>query len=245
VENIKKVLIVDDDPISVLELKNILSKLNYSVVGVADDGYDAVELCRECQPDLVLMEIDISVFDGLSAADAILEKHLAECIVFITADYHPQWIERAAQLGAAAYIMKPVTLPAVHAAVELACAQNQRLQLLKSEVQKNRQKLEEVRLVDRAKALVARERNISESEALRELQRLAMNKRCTMLAVAETVVQRNSQRETVNRAKQQLMKMEGMSEQNAYRHLTALAKKHNITLFQAAQRILSQLRPFC
>ena len=243
VNNTKNILVVDDDPVSGQQLKEILSQLRYSVVGIAGDGYDAVELCKELHPDVVLIEIDMPIFDGLSAAETILEENLSDCVVFLTAKYNDRWIERAVQVGSSAYIMKPVSLPAVHAAIEVAYAQSRRLQQVRSEARKIQQKLEEVLLIDRAKALVAQERNISENEAFHELQRLAMNKRCTMLSIAETVVQRNSQRETVNRAKQYLMRIENMSEQNAYRHLTALAKKHDITLFQAAQRILAQMRP--
>ena len=240
---IKKILVVDDEPVIQIDLSQQLTDLGYTVVGHASDGFDAVERCQEHYPDIVLMDIKMPIFDGFGATETILQRGLSSCVVMLTAYYSADYIERAKQVGASGYLLKPIDYRTLHATLEVAYAQSKRLQQSHTDTLELRRKIEEMRLTERAKVLVARERGITEGEAYRELQRLSMNKRCSLRSIAEVVVQRNSQRETVNRAKQYLITMESMSEQDAYRHLTALAKHHGITLFQAAQRILAQTRP--
>lgn len=52
-----RIVIVDDEPIIRMDLKEILESKGYQVVGEAADGFDAVELCRTHVPDLVLLDI--------------------------------------------------------------------------------------------------------------------------------------------------------------------------------------------
>ena len=60
-----RIVIVDDEPIIRMDLKEILESKGYQVVGEAADGFDAVELCRTHVPDLVLLD-DQNAVDGRS-----------------------------------------------------------------------------------------------------------------------------------------------------------------------------------
>lgn len=238
----KTIVLVDDEPIARLDLSFMLADMGFSVVGEASDGYDAVEVCRQQKPDIVLMDIKMPIFDGFGAAEIILQNDMAKCLVMITAFYDAELIERANQIGATGYLVKPIDRRMLLPTIEVAYSQSRRLSETRKEAADARRKLEETRLIDRAKSLVAYERGITEGEAYRELQRLAMNKRCSLLSLALSVVQRNSQRETVNRAKEYLMRLEGISEQDAYKRLTMLARAQKGTLQQAAQRVLGAQR---
>lgn len=63
-----RIVIVDDEPITRLDIKDILTDAGYEVSGEAADGFEAVEICRYVKPDLVLMDIQMPVLDGLKAA---------------------------------------------------------------------------------------------------------------------------------------------------------------------------------
>lgn len=52
-----RIVIVDDEPITRLDIKDILTDAGYEVSGEAADGFEAVEICRNVKPDLVLMDI--------------------------------------------------------------------------------------------------------------------------------------------------------------------------------------------
>ena len=237
----KRVIIVDDEPIMRLDLSSMLEELGFVVVGEAADGFDAVERCRGQRPDIVLMDIKMPIFDGFGAAETIIGEDLADCVVLLTAFCDAEFIERANQLGVSGYLVKPIDQRTLLPAIEVALAQSVRLRESRKETREAIQKLEESRLIERAKILVARERGTSEGEAYRELQRMAMNKRCSILSLAETVVQRNSHREVVNRAKQFLMAHEGLSEQAAFKRLNALAKTHDVPIEQVAKQLLAKL----
>ena len=103
-----RIVIVDDEPIIRMDLKEILESRGYQVVGEAADGFDAVELCRTHVPDLVLLDIKMPLMDGLSAAQIIHEQGLAGSIVFLTAYSDSSYIEGAKTSGVSGYLVKPV-----------------------------------------------------------------------------------------------------------------------------------------
>lgn len=67
-------VVVDDEPITRMDLGEILAELHFKVVGEASDGFDAIEVCRCYNPDVVLMDIKMPIFDGLSAAETIISR---------------------------------------------------------------------------------------------------------------------------------------------------------------------------
>lgn len=61
-----RIVIVDDEPITRLDIRDIVIEAGYEVVGEAADGFEAIEVCKT-QPDLVLMDIQMPILDGLKA----------------------------------------------------------------------------------------------------------------------------------------------------------------------------------
>jgi len=102
-----KILLVDDDPNIRRGVRmNLALEPDFSVVGEADDGWEALRLARELQPDIVVMDIRLPSLDGLSAAER-LRQFQPQCAVIILTLYdEPSNRERAEQVGAAAFIPK-------------------------------------------------------------------------------------------------------------------------------------------
>jgi response regulator NasT len=238
--SVKKVVIVDDEPIVRLDLMSMLQDVGFIVMGEAADGFDAVELCRSVHPDIVLMDIKMPTFDGLNAAEAILKEKLSSCVVLLTAFSDMQFIEKAKQAGVMGYLIKPITQCMLVPAIEVAYSQSLRLKKSELETDSALKKLEESRIIERAKVLLAKERGISESEAYRELQQAAMDKRRPLFSLAQTVVQSYSQREVLNKAKNVMMESEGLSERAAFKRLKTRSQTGDISLQQAAFQILSE-----
>ena len=69
-----KIVIADDEPITRLNMYEILVGAGYDVVGEAGDGFDALDLCRTHSPDLVILDIKMPLIDGLKAAQLIKEE---------------------------------------------------------------------------------------------------------------------------------------------------------------------------
>ncbi len=235
-------IIVDDEPIIRLDLSQMLEELDFSVLGAVSDGFDAVELCGRTHPDVVLMDVNMPVFDGLSATEKILSEHLSSCVVIVSGYSDRNTVARAAQLGVSGWLSKPVEKRQLLATLEIALSDAGRAAALQEKLNALQNKLDDMKHIDRAKSILAEQRGISETEAYRQMQRLAMEKRCTMSVIAARIVEGGSERETVNRAKALLMQKNSISETAAYKQLTASAAKSGIPLIDAAREILSEIR---
>jgi len=115
----KRVVIVEDEGLTQLQLRKICLVVGMQVVGMATDGEQGVQKVLETLPDIVLMDIKMPVMDGLSAAERILKEY-AVCVVMLTAYDLEEYKERAMTVGACGYVLKPVTaislLPQIEAA---------------------------------------------------------------------------------------------------------------------------------
>jgi len=183
-----KVLIADDEKPVATGLQGQLEALGYDVVAVVGDGQRAIEVCRRTLPDVVMMDIEMPGLDGLSAARQIAEDP-GTPVIILTAHGHPNLVDQAIHGGVIQYLLKPVTSPALHAAIQTALAQSRELQSLRREVSTLEVTLRERKLIERAKGILMARRNLSEPEAFRFLQRQSQDKRMPMAKLAESIVQ--------------------------------------------------------
>lgn len=109
----KTILIADDALFMRMMLKDLLTVNNFSVVGEAEDGREAVEKYRELQPDLVILDVLMPNLDGLSAARKILEQDPGARIVMLSAMGQSDFLDEAKDLGVKNYILKPFSPPKV------------------------------------------------------------------------------------------------------------------------------------
>jgi len=236
----KTAVVVDDEPIVRLDLTQMLEDNGIQVVGQASDGFDAVEVCRQTSPDIVLMDIKMPVFDGLGAAETILQEGLSGCIVIISAFFDSIFLERAKQIGVTGYLIKPIEAQRLLPTIEVAFAQSQRLSEAREKAKEALEKLEQSRCVEIAKRLIAQEQGISESEAYRVLQQTAMNKRSSIASIAEQLADRNSSRKVVDQAKKILMKRGNISDQAAFRKLKQMSEKQSVSIETVARQLVAQ-----
>jgi len=116
----KRVLIVEDEALTVLALKHELAELGYEVAGDASSAADALRVAENNRADVVLMDIQLE--GGISgvAAAAAIRGHLDIPVVFLTAHASAETIARAVETGAFGYLLKPYTVPELKAAIEIA-----------------------------------------------------------------------------------------------------------------------------
>ncbi len=184
-----RILVADDEPVVRMDLCSMLEELGYEIAGEAGDGFDALDACRACRPDVVLMDVRMPVFDGLTAAERILREDACRCVVLLTAFNDAELIERAARIGVSGYLVKPVAQQSLRPTIEVALAQSRRLGASREETEAARRKLEENKLIARAQAILAEQEMISESEAYHVLRKLSMHKRKSMAEIAGALVE--------------------------------------------------------
>ncbi|MET9875564.1 ANTAR domain-containing response regulator [Actinacidiphila glaucinigra] len=182
-----RVVIAEDEALIRLDLKEMLEEEGYSVVGEAGDGETAVKLAEELRPDLVILDVKMPVLDGISAAERIAKEKIAP-VLMLTAFSQRELVERARDAGAMAYLVKPFSKSDVVPAIEMAVSRFTELRALEAEVADLSLRLETRKLVDRAKSVLQTKYGLSEPAAFRWIQKTSMDRRMTMQAVAQAVL---------------------------------------------------------
>jgi response regulator NasT len=182
-----RVVIAEDEALIRLDLKEMLEEEGYSVVGEAGDGETAVKLAEELSPDLVILDVKMPVLDGISAAERIVGGKLAP-VLMLTAFSQRELVERARDAGAMAYLVKPFSKADLVPAIEMAVSRFQELRALEAEVADLAQRLETRKLVDRAKSVLQTRYGLTEPAAFRWIQKTSMDRRMSMQAVAQAVI---------------------------------------------------------
>lgn len=183
----KRVLVAEDEALIRLDLVEMLREEGYDVVGQAVDGQDAVEQARELRPDMVIMDVKMPRRDGIDAASEIAAARIAP-VVILTAFSQRELVERARDAGAMAYLVKPFSKADLVPAVELAASRFAEVAALEGEVADLTERLETRKVVERAKGALMDSQSLSEPQAFRWIQRAAMDRRTTMKAVAQAVL---------------------------------------------------------
>jgi response regulator NasT len=184
----RRVVVAEDEALIRMDIVEVLREAGYDVVGEASDGENAIELTRELKPDLVVMDITMPRMDGLSAAEIIGKERLAP-VVMLTAFAQPEFVARANEAGAIAYVVKPFTPERLLPQVEIALSRYQEQQQLEAEYADALERLETRKLLDRAKGLLQAKMKLSEPESFRWIQKASMDRRLTMGEVAQAVIE--------------------------------------------------------
>jgi response regulator NasT len=182
-----RVIIADDESIIRADLKEMLTNLNYLVVGEVGDGQSAVNLARELRPDVVLMDIKMPNMDGIEAAKILTEEQIAP-VVLLTAFGQKELVDRAKDAGVVGYLVKPFRENDLLPAIEVALARFGEFKAVRQEVEDLQNALETRKLVERAKGILMDTQHIDESEAFRKIQKMSMNTRKPMKEVAEAII---------------------------------------------------------
>lgn len=101
-----RILLVDDHPLFLEGLHNLLSTAGYTVVGAARDGIEALAQARRLHPDVILMDIQMPRCDGLSAT-RLIKAEMPECrVVMLTVSADQDDLFEAIKSGASGYLLK-------------------------------------------------------------------------------------------------------------------------------------------
>ena len=185
------VVIADDEPISRMDLKELLSEGGYTVLSEVSDGFDAVEQCKLYHPDLVILDIKMPFLDGISAAKIIYEEELADTIIMLTAYSEREFVEQAKGYGVSGYLVKPIDEKSLVPSIELAVARSRELKRLRKDMAKVSERLESRSVIEKAKGVIMQEQSMTEQEAYDYIRKLSLDKHLSMRRVAEIILVKN------------------------------------------------------
>ena len=180
-----RILVAEDEALIRMDLVEMLQGAGYEVVAQATNGQEAIDLALVHKPDLAILDVKMPILDGISAAEKII--NLAP-VLMLTAFSQKELIDRARDAGVMAYVVKPFTISDLIPAIEIAISRHIQMSTLAAEVADLHDRLETRKLIDRAKGILMKALNMPEPEAFSWIQRAAMDRRISMKAVAEAVI---------------------------------------------------------
>ncbi|EHK2364428.1 response regulator [Clostridium perfringens] len=184
----RTIVIVDDEPITRMDTREILEANGYDVVGEASDGFKAIEVCKKYNPSLVLMDIDMPLLDGIKASKVLTKEKLVGGVILLTAFEDKKYIEMAKEVGAFGYMIKPVNEKVFIPTVEMCLSKAEEFDELKKDYDKINNKLNDRKLIEKAKGILVKQLNSNENDAYNRIRKLSMDRRTTMAEIAKIII---------------------------------------------------------
>ncbi|RII31061.1 MAG: response regulator [Geobacter sp.] len=183
----KTILICDDEPVIRMNLKAMLVELGFDEVLECGDGKSAVEMALASFPDMAVLDVAMPKMDGITAATEI-KKKLKIPIILLTNCYDAQTAKRAAECGIAAFLTKPLREQDLIPALEIALAHTEEVEDLREKIEDLKETIENRKVIEKAKGILIEKNRLSEAEAYRIMQKMAMDKRKTLRQVADGIL---------------------------------------------------------
>lgn len=174
-----RVLIVDDHERSRAALRAAIWTAGGEVAGEAVRAADALGLVRRVHPDVAAVAVGLPDGDGVQVAAEIAANDVP--VVLFTSRTGDALVERARAAGVMAYLLKPLRAGELAPALDLAIARFRETRALA-------QRLDERKVIERAKGTLMTRYGLSEEEAFRRLRRAAMDSRRPMVDVARALL---------------------------------------------------------
>ena len=180
-----RILVAEDETLIRMDLVEMLTEAGYEVIAQATNGEEAIAMTNEHNPDLAILDVQMPVLDGISAAEKIIT---IAPVLMLTAFSQRELVDRARDAGVMAYVVKPFTISDLVPAIEIAISRHAQMRSLADDVADLHDRLETRKVIDRAKGILMKALNLTEPEAFSWIQRAAMDRRITMKEVAEAVI---------------------------------------------------------
>ncbi|HEV2902123.1 MAG TPA: response regulator [Gaiellaceae bacterium] len=182
-----RILVAEDETIIRLDLRNLLEESGHEVCAEARDGQEAVDLAREHQPDLAILDVKMPRLDGIEAARTILEERPIP-IVMLTAYGQDELVSRAVEAGVFGYLVKPFREVDLLPAIATARARHEELAELREEADSLAEALAARKAIERAKGLLMERDGLSEEEAFKRLRKASQVSGKPLKVVAEALI---------------------------------------------------------
>lgn len=182
-----RIMVVDDESIIRMDLKEMLLEQGYTVVAEANTGELAIELASIHKPDLIVMDVKMPRMNGIKAAKVINSMYQIP-ILLLTAYSEANMIEEAKEAEIVGYLVKPISEKDLIPAVEIAMNQSKRLHKMLGNIKELEQKLVLRKRIEKAKGILMEVYQLTEEEAYKEMRSYCMKNRIEMILVAEHII---------------------------------------------------------
>lgn len=181
------VLIVSSSEKFNRSLLSLLPEDRFYPVSVSPDDSAARRVLAECRFDIVMINTPLPDDFGTHLALDACEGSGAGVMLFVKAEHYPDIAARVSPFGVLA-LSKPVTAQTVAQSLTLICATRERLRRMEQKTASVEEKIEEIRIVNKAKWLLIDQLKMTEQEAHRYIEKQAMDRCVTRRTIAENIL---------------------------------------------------------
>lgn len=182
-------MIVDDDPERAIAVEQSLNGVGIVVCCVVVNPMAVLRQISEHNPDVILIDMESPGRDILESL-TLVTTHSPTPMVMFSREQDADYIQRAVTAGVSTYLVGDVPHEQVRALIDIALAQFQSFQNLRTELAETRSELTARKTIDRAKALLIKELGIDEDQAYECLRSRAMENRMKINEFASQMLER-------------------------------------------------------
>jgi response regulator NasT len=182
-----RVLLVDDSDERAETLRLGLEQAGHRVAAVLSSPFDLLKAIESSQPDIIVIDTESPSRDVIENLFAVTRSNPRPIVMF-SHDSASASIREAVRAGVSAYIVDGLEASRVQPILEVAVARFEEFQQLRMQLAEANLKLEERKLVERAKGILMRARGLGEDEAYQLLRKQAMQQQLRLGEVAERLI---------------------------------------------------------
>jgi two-component system, response regulator / RNA-binding antiterminator len=170
-----RVMLIDGDDTRAAMVEQALREQGHRVLMRLADNADLLAHVARLEPDIIIADMDSPDRDSLESMRTITRERPRPIVMFAH-DGDTGMIAEAVRAGVSAYVVDGLNPSRLKPIMDVAVARFREFQTLRAELEDTRNRLEERKLVERAKGVLMQGRGMSEEEAYRALRRMAMDR---------------------------------------------------------------------
>ena len=182
-----KIMLVDDQPARAAILEQALTDAGCTVVARLSSAQGLMKRVEEHQPDAIIIDIESPDRDMLEHM-SVLNQHNPKPVIMFSDEDDSSTIEKAIRAGVSAYIVDGLNPKRVKSIMDVAIARFREFQALRGELEKTKNQLADRKLLDEAKSLLMKHKNLNEEEAYHAMRKMAMDRGQRMVDVAKNII---------------------------------------------------------
>ncbi|MFO1386784.1 MAG: ANTAR domain-containing protein [Chitinivorax sp.] len=182
-----KIMLVNDADHRLGRLRRALEDAGINVVAEVDGGIHLPQYIEAVQPDAILIDSDSPSRDILEQL-VVMSQHNPRPVVMFADNADQNVIKQAIQAGVSAYVYDGIKASRIQPVLEVASARFQAEQALKCELAEVQEKLSDRKLVEKAKGILMKQKDLDENEAYQLLRRTAMNRNLKLADLAQQII---------------------------------------------------------
>lgn len=182
-----RIMIIDNDLKRSKPLKQSLIDNGFDVIAHVEDDVHLQEVCCELEPDVVIMDIESPSRDILDNV-CMITQHNTKPVVMFSQNGEREMVKAATKAGVSAYVVGTIPSERLTPVIEAAIARFEETKQLRDELQMANLKLDERKVVERAKGILMRQRNLDEDEAYKMLRSMAMQRNMKLADLSNQLI---------------------------------------------------------